>query len=136
MKQRSPWLVILLILITGGLYSLYWLGMVSYEMRGNGSTWAPSPWWLVTFPLVIPVYLYLIWMHFAVREVRPTSEKPGDLIALLLFLFFIPGLIAYWQTCLNGSTARKPEPASSYCPNCGEPLDASAQYCSNCGSAV
>lgn len=136
MKRRNPLLVIVLVILTGGLYALYWLGKVSSELRSEGSRSAPSPWWLLTFPLVIPVYLYLFWLHRAVRTITPEGESPGDLIALVLFLLFIPGLIAYWQEYLNRTISRGTASPSNYCEICGESLNAGAKYCPGCGSPV
>lgn len=136
MKQRNPLLILLLIILTGGLYSLYWLGKVAHELRSTGSQFAPSPWWLLTFPLVLPIYLYLFWLHRAVQEMTADTASPSNLIEVLLFLLFIPGLIAYWQEYLNKLISGGSVPRNNHCKTCGESLNPDAKYCPNCGSPV
>jgi hypothetical protein len=100
MKQRDPFVVLILSVITLGIYGIYWLAKVSLELRDAGAKNAPSPWWILGFVLIIPQILYYIWLHQAICELTP-RKKPSPLIAILLVFVFHFALFAYWQSYIN-----------------------------------
>ena len=100
MKKRDPFVVLILTVITAGIYGIYWLAVTAIELREAGAKNAPSPWWILGFILIIPQILYYIWLHQAVEEITP-EEKPSGLVALALFFIFQFALLAYWQSYIN-----------------------------------
>ncbi len=57
MTNRSPVIVLLLSLITGGIYSLFWLYWTKEEMRRKGNNDIPT-FWLIWIPFA---GLYWLW---------------------------------------------------------------------------
>jgi hypothetical protein len=87
MKQRSPIAVFLLGLITGGLYSWYWIIKTKGEMNKLGEK-IPTAWiWLIPF-----VSIWWMWKYSEGVE-HVTGEK---LSAILTFvLLFLLGIIGH-----------------------------------------
>ena len=87
MKQRSPIAVFLLGLITGGLYSWYWIVKTKGEMNKLGEK-IPTAWvWLIPF-----VSIWWLWKYSEGVE-HVTGEK---LSAVLTFvLLFLLGIIGH-----------------------------------------
>ncbi len=101
MKKRSPIAVLLLPLITFGLYSLYWNVVTKGEMNKAGAN-IPTA-WLILIPFV---NIWWLWKHSeGVGHV--TEEKMSGVLAFILQ--FLLGFIgqAVIQSSLNkvGETA-------------------------------
>lgn len=82
MKQRSPIAVLLLGLITGGIYSLYWLVKTKGEMNQLGAK-IPTAW-----ILLIPIVGQIWWLwEYSEGVGHVTNEKISGVLAfVLLFL--------------------------------------------------
>jgi Domain of unknown function (DUF4234) len=78
MKQRSPFSVVVLTLITLGIYSIVWFVQTRREMVARGAD-IPSA-WLMIVPIV---NLYWIWKWSEGVE-RITSNKMSQAMAFLL----------------------------------------------------
>lgn len=109
MRKRDPFTVLVLSVVTFGVYGIYWLAAAAIELRKAGTENAPSPLWIFGFVLIIPQILYYIWLHRAIGEINP-EEKPSSFIATLLFFIFQFAVFAYWQSYINNSIEyiRKP----------------------------
>jgi len=81
MKKRNPILVILLSLITFGIYSLVWSVMTKDEMNAKGAT-IPTA-WLIIIPLVS---YYWLW-KFCEGVEQVTNKGMNGAVAFLLVFF-------------------------------------------------
>ena len=82
MKKRNPILVILLSLITFGIYSLVWSVMTKDEMNAKGAT-IPTA-WLIIIPLVS---YYWLWKFC--EGVEQVTNKGMTTAISFLFVFFL-----------------------------------------------
>jgi hypothetical protein len=105
-KKRSPVAVLLLPLITLGIYSLYWEVVTKIEMNNKGAS-IPTA-WLIIVPIV---NIWWIWKHSEGVE-KVTGEKMSAVIAFILQ--FLLGFIgqAIIQDSLN-KVADQPAVASA-----------------------
>jgi hypothetical protein len=86
MKNRSPVAVLLLPLITFGIYGLVWLVKTKNEMNSSGAQ-IPTA-WLVIIPLV---NIYWLW-KYAEGVQHVTRSAQSQVIAfILLFLLGVIG---------------------------------------------
>ena len=81
MKHRNPIMVILLSLITLGIYTLVWAVRTENEMNAKGAH-IPTA-WLLIIPLVD---YYWLWKFSEGVEVV-TSKKMGAVVAFCLLFF-------------------------------------------------
>ena len=107
MEKREPFLVLILSVVTFGIYGVYWLAKTAIELRDTGAKNAPSPWWILGFIFIVPQIIYYIWLHKAICEVTP-GKKPSPLIAILLLFVFHFALFAYWQSYINPAIESNP----------------------------
>lgn len=81
MKQRNIFAVLLLPLITFGIYGLVWLVKTKNEMNNLGAT-IPTAWLLI-----VPfVNLYWMWMY-AEGVGRVTNDKLSAIVTFILQFF-------------------------------------------------
>ncbi|MCA9514815.1 MAG: DUF4234 domain-containing protein [Myxococcales bacterium] len=86
MTQRSPALVVVLTIITFGIYALVWYVTTKNEMNTKFDAQIPTAWLLI-----IPfVNIYWIWAYSA--GVEKVTKQPAATTFLLLFLISIVGL--------------------------------------------
>jgi len=82
MKQRSPIAVLLLSIVTLGIYSWYWLVKTKGEMNKLGES-VPTAWiWLIPFVGT----LWWLWRYSEAVE-HVTHEKASFVMSFLLLLF-------------------------------------------------
>jgi len=95
-KSRNPILVIVLSLITFGIYALYWWWQTKNEMNGLG---AQIP---TAILIIIPIVnLYWLWKYCeAYGKYVKRDENSGILVLLAFFVFFPVGQYLV-QTDLN-----------------------------------
>jgi hypothetical protein len=91
-KYRQPVVVVLLSLITCGIYHLYWVYQLGREMREhNGSGIGPG------LNLVFGIFMGIVLCFTLPNDVKATYERDGrftDISALTGFWNFLP--IAGW----------------------------------------
>jgi len=110
-KHRNPVMVIVLTVITLGIYGIYWVVSTTKELRSLKAD-APNPWALVLFiiPLVnIIVALWYYWKYSgAVEEISGFSA----VLLFLLWIVFSPAAVVIAQIQLNKRAAvARPSPA-------------------------
>ena len=103
-KHRNPVMVIVLTVITLGIYGIYWVVSTTNELRSLKAD-APNPWALVLFiiPLVnIIVALWYYWKYSgAVEEISGFSA----VLLFLLWIVFSPAAVVIAQIQLNKRAA-------------------------------
>ena len=111
MKNRNPFLVFLLGLITCGLYSWYWAVKTKGEMNKLGEK-IPTAWiWLI--PIVGPIWWY--WKYSEGVEHVTKEKLSGVLAFVVLFLLGEIGQ-AIVQNSFNGIQALAPSPIATSAP--------------------
>ncbi len=87
-KERNPWFVVIVSIITFYIYGLYWFYKTRKELNElTGNKTSP---WLWTIGLFIPfVNLYVIWKYC--EDVEAVSKKAYDkLLLFLAWIVFVP----------------------------------------------
>jgi hypothetical protein len=84
MKKRNVAAVIILPLVTFGIYMLYWFVQTKQELNQRGAG-VPTAWLLI-----IPfVNLYWLWKYFEGAE-QVTGEKSNAVLNFVLTIFVTP----------------------------------------------
>jgi Domain of unknown function (DUF4234) len=119
-KIRRPWGAFLLVIITLGIYYLFWYYFVNRELRDFGRASAESgesriqvnPWisllavtfgWLLIIPPFVSMFRTFSRIHTA-QDIADVGPKASPGIGLLLFfiaLIFFPVEVPYAQINLN-----------------------------------
>lgn len=82
-KERKPWLMALLTLITGGLFGIYWLVVTARDLPGGPN---PKLLWLILIPAVNVIILII----FHLKLSRAINERTGfSYVVSFLMLFFL-----------------------------------------------
>lgn len=81
MQNRNPFIVILLSIVTLGIYSLVWLIKTKNEMNAKGAQ-IPTA-WLIIVPFV---NYYWLWKYSEGVE-KVTNDQMSTVIAFLLLFF-------------------------------------------------
>ncbi|MFT7579588.1 MAG: hypothetical protein ACI9MR_001254 [Myxococcota bacterium] len=100
MKNRHPGLVVLLSIVTFGIYAIVWFVMTKIEMNEHKGTKIPTA-WLMIIPFVS---IYWIWKFSEGVETATNKEISGGLAFVMLFLLSIIGM-AIVQSKLNAINA-------------------------------
>jgi len=99
-KKRNPWIVLLLSIITFGIYTIYWLVSTTLELK-NSTKSAPNPklLWLLLIPFVNIIILIMYYWKYssAINELTGFS-KAG---LFVLWIFLSPVAIVLSQMELN-----------------------------------
>ncbi len=104
MIQRSPLMVLLLTVVTLGLYSFYWVFVTTTEINESGGA-VPHP----ILSLVPIVNLWWLWRYSGgVSEVTRGDWSAFGAFALLLLL---PGIGAAWLQSVYNRCAGSSTPA-------------------------
>ena len=85
MTQRNSVTVIILSLVTFGIYALIWLVKTKDEMNARGAT-IPTA-WLILLPIVGPLIFFWKWSE---GFEKVTNKAQPAAIMFLLFLVFAP----------------------------------------------
>ena len=111
MKHRSPIAVLLLPLITFGIYSIYWMVKTKGEMNERGAQ-IPTA-WLIIVPIV---NIWWMW-KYSEGVGKVTNDKISDVLAFVLILLL--GIIGnaiiqnfFNDVAENIQTASEPTPPS------------------------
>jgi predicted nucleic acid-binding Zn ribbon protein len=126
----------LFIIITLGIYMIYWLIKTKIEINENYNANIPTCWLLI-----IPIG-NIYWL-FRFTEVFEKQVRKKDDVAVYFLLFLIVGIIMPYvvQSELNKLSDNPnlinalPQQYSSgrICPNCGRPIPMDSQVCPYCG---
>lgn len=95
MKYRNPFMVIILSIITLGIYSIAWSVMTKNEMNAKGAH-IPTA-WLIIIPILS---IYWMWKYSEGVEVVTNKEMGSAIAFLLLFFLGVIGM-AIIQDKLN-----------------------------------
>jgi uncharacterized protein DUF4234 len=87
MKNRSPIVVVLLSLITLGIYALYWQVSTKNEMNRNYNAGIPTA-WLLLVPFIGPLFWGWKWATGAEKA----TGMSGAVVFLLMILIPIVGI--------------------------------------------
>jgi hypothetical protein len=120
-KIRNPWLVVLFVVITLGIYYLFWYYFVNREMADYGEAnqidIGHSPGMSVVAItigafIIVPPFVSLFHTGTRMRLTRRVAERPGGSAGLFFLLSIIPIVAifapAYLQSELNGAWERLP----------------------------
>ena len=98
-KERNMWGHVLLVIITFGIYAVYWFYSVSREMLDyNGRTGNPGLW---TVGLFIPFVSLISWWKSAEQVEEITDGKYNALLVFLAAYVFAPIVWFITQRRLN-----------------------------------
>ena len=98
-KNRNPLFVIVLSLVTLGLYALYWFYQTKQELDGiNGEN--PSGIVFLVMLLIPIVNFYAMWKYCNSAE-KATKGAQGGVLLFVLSLVFFPAMQYLVQTELN-----------------------------------
>jgi len=120
-KIRNPWLVLLFVVITLGIYYLFWYYFVNREMadygEANGVDIGHSPGMSVVAItigsfIIVPPFVSIFHTGKRMRLTRRVAGRPGGSAGLFFLLSIIPFVSlfagAYLQSQLNGAWERLP----------------------------
>ena len=98
-KRRNMWVQVLLMVVTLGIYSIYWFYVTASEMLNYTRREGRAGLW--TLLLFIPfVNLYSYWKHSQLVEAT-TGSRYSSILIFVLWLFFSPAVWAITQIELN-----------------------------------
>ncbi|MCH9031062.1 MAG: DUF4234 domain-containing protein [candidate division Zixibacteria bacterium] len=99
-KYREMWIQVVLVIVTLGIYVIYWFYQTVTEIKGLAGDTEISP-TLLTVLLFVP--FGAIYSHYKYGEVfeKISSERLNRWILFLLWLFFSPAVWFIVQTELN-----------------------------------
>lgn len=97
-KKRKAGIVLLLTIITFGIYGLVWLVKTNKELRANTET-APKPsmLWLLLIPIVNLVIMFIYFWKYSSAVNELTGFSKGGLFALWIFLGPVAQVITQLQ---------------------------------------
>lgn len=99
-KKRNMIAQVFLMIITLGIYSIYWFYQTCTELKGLANDAAASP-GLWTVLLFIPLAnIFAIYKYAELYE-KASSDKMNKWIVFLLYLVFSPAVWFIVQTELN-----------------------------------
>jgi len=93
-KKRSVAVVVILSIVTFGIYMLYWLYATTKELEELKAKDAPKPWWILMFfiPLVNIVFLIMFYWKYS-KSIEQISKGKSN-STLLFVLFLLIGIVA------------------------------------------
>ena len=98
-KKRNMMMQVVLVIITLGIYAIYWFYSTLKELHiANSKDEGAGKW---TFFLVIPILNYFAAWHYASEYAEFTSEKHPALLIFLAWIVFWPIVWFLVQTDLN-----------------------------------
>lgn len=103
-KERSIAFVVILSLITFGIYLIYWLYSTTVELRDDLKVKdAPKTWWIIMFfiPFVNIVFAILYYWKYSKAIEKISKGKRSAALMMVLFLFIGVVAVALAQMELN-----------------------------------
>lgn len=105
-KRRNMLVQVLLMVITLGLYSLYWYYVTLKELHiGNNKDEGAGIWLVLLF---IPIANLFSWWHHSSEFARFTSNKYPAILLFVLWIVFSPAVWFIVQYELNNVTPNQP----------------------------
>ncbi|MFB3077301.1 MAG: DUF4234 domain-containing protein [Lysobacterales bacterium] len=98
-KRRNMWIQVALVIVTLGLYGIYWYYVSTKEM-GEYLHMTNNPVLWTILSLIPLVNLYAYWKHSVLVEAITTQKYPPSLI-FVLWVFFNPAVWYITQSTLN-----------------------------------
>lgn len=99
-KKRNMVAQVFLMIITFGIYAIYWYYQTATELKGLANDTAASP-GLWTFLLFIPLAnIYSIYKYSELYE-KVASDKMNKWLVFVIYLVFSPAVWFIVQTELN-----------------------------------
>ena len=135
--KRGIGMLYVLIIITLGIYGIYWLIKTKGEINQNYNENIPTCWLLI-----IPI-ANIYWL-FRFTEVFVKRVRQKDDVVIYFILFWFISIIAPYvvQSELNkladnpnliNSGSQQQTNTGRMCPACGRPIPMDAQVCPYCG---
>ncbi len=104
-KQRNMWMQVVLMIVTLGIYSIYWFYVTSREMLDHQEKEGSAGLW--TFVLFVPFgSFYSYWQHSKLVE-SVTGERYNHWLIYILWFFFTPATWFLTQRELNRIAERQ-----------------------------
>ena len=99
-KYRDPLMIIILTIITLGIYAIYWLVSTTNELRRLGTS-APDPWALLL--LFVPLVNIFVgfWYYWRYSEALEKISGFSTVLMFILFLIIWPVAMVLTQLELN-----------------------------------
>lgn len=99
-KYRNMWVQVLLIIVTFGLYAIYWFYQTTSELKtiAKDSEAAPTLWTVLLF---IPFGNIYSWYKHSELYEKVCTEKINKWVLFLLWLCFSPAIWFLVQRDLN-----------------------------------
>jgi len=100
-KKRNPIVVLLLTLITLGIYGIYWVVKTTVELREAGGKSAPNPWLLLL--MLVPLVNFFAMIYYYYKYSVATEEVSGGSLNrwLMFVLWIVIGIVAMVLTQLE-----------------------------------
>ena len=104
-KYRNMVMQVVLVVVTLGIYALYWYYVTLYELhQANGRTEGSGMW---TFLSVIPIAQYFAYWHQSNEYAEFVDEKYSAIGIFILWLVFSPAVWFLVQSDLNRAAKRE-----------------------------
>lgn len=99
-KNRNMGLQVLLVILTLGIYIVYWFYQTANELKtvANDSEAQPTLWTIFLFVPVANIYAYYMYSELYAKV---CSEKINKWILFILWIFFSPAIWFLVQRDLN-----------------------------------
>lgn len=106
-KYRNMWLQVLLMIVTFGLYSIYWFYETASELKivAKDTEAKPGLWTILFF--IPPACIYSMYMYSELYE-KVGTEKINKWIIFILWWFFSPAVWFLVQRDLNNWARSQP----------------------------
>ncbi len=99
-KQRNMMVQVLLMIVTFGLYAIYWFYQTAQELKFKTKDEEASPTlWLILF--VVPLGIFYSYFKYCEMYAKVCSEKIDKWVLFIIWFFFAPGLWFLVQRDLN-----------------------------------
>jgi hypothetical protein len=106
-KYRNMFVQVLLMVITFGLYSLYWFYQTANEIKAHTKDEEAAPTlWLIL--MIVPLGIFYSYYKYCEMYAKMCSEKIDKWILMIIWFFFAPGLWFLVQRDLNKLAGQKP----------------------------
>lgn len=109
-KKRNMWIQVLLMVVTFGIYGLYWFYVASSELKvvARDEEAAPTLWTVLLF---VPFGVFYSYFMFASLYEKVGAEKINKWIIFILWFFFSPAVWFLVQRDLNQFAEKMATPA-------------------------
>jgi hypothetical protein len=112
-KHRNMFVQVLLVIITFGIYGIYWFYSTANEMADvvDDDDASPGLWTVLLF---VPIVHFYSWYKYSELFERTSKGKIPFWVTFLLWIFFMPAVWFIVQMELNRMAERTLAPAAAY----------------------